>query len=112
MSQAATQPNSLVGTIESDIKEAGQWLVTTGEGVALFLWDTVKALVIGLTEAQAQVVANVLNRLDTDAMAGKSIEEIETDVLNEAVVNELAILKTIASNTLQAVIASFKAANT
>lgn len=104
-------PHTFLSTLEADLKRAGQWILSEGEGVALTLWAILKVGLVTLTKDQAQVAVNVLTRLDTDAMAGKSIEEIESDMLNEAVSEEIAILKTVASATLQAIIAAFKASN-
>jgi len=102
---------TLLANVEADLKAAGAWLLDKGEGLALTLWDIVKVGLVTLTQDQAQVVVNVLSRLDANALGGKSIEEIETAMLNEAIADELTVLKNVASATLEAVIAAFRASN-
>ena len=68
-----------------------------------------KTLFFAFTKDQAQILMNVVNRLETDVIAGKSIEQIETDVLNEAVAEELAEIIKIKSEAVQAFLALTKA---
>jgi hypothetical protein len=55
---------------------------------------------------------DILTKLDVDTLAGKSLEEIEADMLNTAEGEELAALEAVGSAGLQAFIALFKAQQT
>ena len=101
-------PNTFLGTVEADFKV---WLgeaEALGEGLALNMWGLFKTLFGAFTTDQFQIALNVLNRLQVDALAGKSLEQIESDMLNEAVADELGELTKIGSNALQSIIALFK----
>lgn len=106
---AAPAKADLFSVIESDIKGAVGWVEAEAQSVGTTLWSLFKVAILSLTSAQAQVAVNVLSRLDSDLVAKKSIEEIETDLLNEALTDELAILTSIRSGTIQALIAAWKA---
>lgn len=105
----AEKTNNLLDVIEQDLEDVGHWLVAEAEGVAVGLWDILKTGFLLLTEAQAQIILDLLNKLSEDIAAGKSVEEIETDLLNLASAEERAVIDAAGSNTLQALIASWKA---
>lgn len=105
---AANKPD-LFSVIESDIKNAAGWVAAEAQGIGTTLWSIFKVAILSITSDQAQVVVNVLSRLNTDVVASKTIEQIETDLLNEALQDELAILQKVESATLQALIAAWKA---
>lgn len=100
---------SLLGVIEEDLKGAVQWVEAEAQSVGVTLWSIFKAGILSVTSAQAQVFVNVVSRFQSDTLAGKTIEQIETDLLNEALQDELKVLTTVESAVLQALIAAYKA---
>ena len=109
MSSAGTPATSLLTQIQKDLSGAEAWAASEVAGVGATLWSIFKGAFLSLVPAEAQVVVNVLSRLQSDVIAGKAIEAIETDLLNEALADELAVLQKIGSATLQALIAAWKA---
>lgn len=105
----STAPTNLFEVIQSDISEGVHWLGAEAQGIGATVWSIFKVAFIALTSAQAQVVVNVLSRLQSDLVAKRTIEQIETDLLGEAMADELAVLTNIESSTLQAYIAAWKA---
>jgi len=102
---------SLITTIETDLTAGENWLkdelVTTATGV----WEILKVVFEALTVQQAQVILDVLGKVQTDATAGKSLEEIETDMLNTATADEAALLKAAGSQLIQGLIALVQASS-
>lgn len=98
-----------LSVVAADFKAAEGWAEATAEGVAVTVWSTFKTGIIGVTAGQAQIILNVLGRLNTDIIAKMTIEQIETDLLNLALVSELALLQSIESRVLQLFIAAWKA---
>lgn len=108
MSAAGTKTD-LFSVIESDIKGAVGWVEAEAQSVGTTLWSIFKVAILSITSAQAQVIVNVLSRLNSDLVAKRTIEEIETDLLGEALTDELAVLNAVKSGTIQALIAAWKA---
>lgn len=104
-----TAKTDLISVITADIKAAENWVAAEAQGIGTTLWAIFKTAILSITSAQAQVIVNVLSRIDSDLLESKTIEQIETDILNEALADELAILKAVESNTLQALIAAWRA---
>lgn len=111
MSNPGNSVKTLEQTIVADLKGAVNWLEGEAVTVGAELWDVVKSVFLTLTKDQAQIAMNVLNRIETSVLAGKSIEEIETAALMEAVAEEQAELLKMGSTAFQAVIAIFKHSN-
>lgn len=107
MSSTGTPP-SFITVVESDFKAWVGDAESFVEGLALNMWTLFKTLLVAFTTDQAQIALNVFNRLEKDVVAGQSVEEIETDMLNTAVAAELAELQKIGSEALQAFIALAK----
>ena len=102
---------SLEQKVVADLKAGLNWLEGEAVTVGAELWDIAKSIFTGLTKDQAQIAMNVLNRIETDFLAGHSIEQIETAALMEAVAEEQAELIKMGSTAFQAVIALFKHSN-
>ena len=100
---------NVIQTIETDLKNAGDWLYNTVVGTTLAVWNIVKIAFEVATNQQAQVIIDVFNKLQADAIAGKDISQIETDLLNVATADELAILQEAGSEIIQGFIAFMQA---
>ena len=101
--------SGLIDTIESDLTSAGNWLETEAVGGATALWNVLKVAFILVTSEQAQVIIDVFNKVSTDEAAGKSLEDIETDMLNTASAAELVILQQAGSQIVQGLLAFIQA---
>lgn len=104
--------NSLIDTIETDLSAAGNWLDNEALAGGEALWSILKVAFLLVTSKQAQVIIDVFNRVMTDQAAGKSLEEIETDMLNTASADELVILNQAGSVIIQGLLAFIQASNT
>lgn len=111
MSATGTQSSGLLQTIETDLKAGENWLETTVEGTALAIWNIVKVAFLLATSEQAQVIMDVFARLQADVTAGKSLDDIETDLLNTATADEKVILEQAGSQIIQGFVAFLKASN-
>lgn len=100
----------LIDTIKADISTVEQKFVLGAETVATEVYDILKVAVIFIGSSQAQVVLDLFNKVQTDVTAGKSLEEIETDLLQVASAEELVILKNAGSQLIQGLVAFIQAA--
>jgi NADH dehydrogenase FAD-containing subunit len=103
---------NLVQTIETDIKAWLAGAAKEAETIGLGAWNILKSIFLLFTSKQLQIAMDILTKLDVDTLAGKSLEEIEADMLNTAEGEELAALEAVGSAGLQAFIALFKAQQT
>jgi hypothetical protein len=111
MSAIGTDATDLITTIETDLEAAGNWLETEALGGATALWNVLKVAFILVTSEQAQVIIDVFNKVQSDASAGKSLEQIETDMLQVASAEELVILQQAGSQIIQGIVAFIQASN-
>lgn len=102
----------LLQTIETDLSAAGNWLDNEALAGGEALWSILKVAFLLVTSKQAQVIIDVFNHVMTDQAAGKSLEEIETDMLNTASADELVILNQAGSVIIQGLLAFIQASNT
>lgn len=107
MSSAASP--GLLQTIETDLQAGENWLKTEAEATGLALWGIAKAVFLLATSEQAQVILDVFAKVESDATGGKTLEQIETDMLNTATVDELTILKSAGSQVIQGIVAFIQA---
>jgi len=98
---------SLIDTIKEDLSAAIAWVENEAEIVGEELLTVGKVAVEFIFSSQAKVILDLLNKIEADA--GKSIEQIETDLLAVADADELAILKQAGSQLIQGLIAFAKA---
>ena len=101
--------NGLIGTIETDLSNAGDWLEQEALAGGEALWGVLKIAFELITSAQARVLIDVFSRIESDNLAGKSLEQIETDVLQTASADELAILQQAGSEIIQGILAFLQA---
>ena len=99
----------LLETIEEDLEAAGNWLTHEAMAGGVMLWNVLKVAFLLVTSKQAQVILDVYARVKSDQDAGKSLEEIERDVLQTATADELAILKDAGSVIIQGILAFIQA---
>ena len=100
---------SLLDIVKQDLSDAIMWVETEAETIGEELLTVSKLAVEFIFSSQAKVVLDVLSRVQADAKAGKSIEQIETDVLQAATADELAILEAAGSQLIQGLIAFVQA---
>lgn len=100
---------SLLTTIEQDLSIAENWLVKEAEAVGTALWDLAKAIFVDLTAGEAKIILDLVKKLESDALASKSLVDIETDLLNLASIEEQALLATVGSKAMQGIIGLFAA---
>ena len=98
---------SLLDTLKADLEAAVTWVENEAETVGEELLTVGKVAVEFIFSSQAKVILDLLNKIEADA--GKSIEQIETDLLAVADADELAILKQAGSQLIQGLIAFVKA---
>lgn len=103
--------DDLLTEIETDLEAAGDWLQREAVGGATALWNVLKVAFILVTSKQAQVIIDVFARIQQDVAEGKTLEEIETDMLNLATQEELVILKDAGSIIIQGILAFIQASN-
>lgn len=101
--------SDLLTTIKTDLQQAGDWLEQEAVGGATALWTVLKVAFMLITSKQAQVLIAIYSRIQDDLTAGKSLEQIETDVLQEATADELAVLKDAGSVIVQGILAFLQA---
>lgn len=101
---------SLIDTIKEDLSAAIAWVENEAEIVGEELLTVGKVAVEFIFSSQAKVILDLLNKIEADA--GKSIEQIETDLLAVADADELVILKQAGSQLIQGLIAFVNAAKT
>lgn len=90
----------MTNTFLDEIKSEGETLVTAGESA----WAQAKAELAKLTaEIEADLVS-AINTAVADAESGKSVEDIETDVLNILAGESANLVKALASGVLQILI--------
>jgi hypothetical protein len=94
---------SLIDTIKTDLAAFGAKIEAEAETVAVEVYDVLKVAVVFIGSSQAKVIIDLLAKIEADA--GKSLEQIETDVLAVATSDELAILKSAGSQLIQGLIA-------
>ncbi len=102
-----TTPHDLLQTIESDLRAGVNWLEGEAVSIGATLWSDISSLFKVLGPKQVQIAYNVLGRISDDAIAGKSVEQIASDALNEAVGDELAAINSLGSG-FQALVAIYK----
>ena len=100
--------NSLITTIENDLTAAWGEIVGIVENDALVLWGDFKSIFTAMLPAQYTILQGLVIELLTDVATG-DIADIETALLNKAETEELAWIKNLGSQDLQAVIAVIKA---
>jgi len=98
---------SLLDTLKADLEAAVAWVENEAETVGEELLTVGKVAVEFIFSSQAKVILDLLAKVQADA--GKSIEQIETDLLSVASSDELAILKQAGSQLIQGLIAFVKA---
>lgn len=96
--------SNIITIIEADLQAAEDWLAKEVEVIAEGLWSVLKVAFQALTSKQVGVILDLLAKLEVDVVAKKSVEEIETDLLNLATVEELAILEEVSSEMIQGLI--------
>lgn len=101
--------SGLLDTIETDLEAAGNWLTSEALAGGVALWNVLKIAFVLVTSRQAQVILDVYARVQADETAGKSLEQIEQDVLQTATADELAILKDAGSVIIQGILAFIQA---
>ena len=101
--------SGLLDTIENDLEEAGNWLTNEALAGGVALWNVLKIAFLLVTSRQAQVILDVYARVQADETAGKSLEQIEQDVLQAATADELAVLKDAGSVIIQGILAFIQA---
>jgi len=99
----------LLDTIEEDLEAAGNWLTHEALTGGMMLWNVLKVVFLLVTSKQAQVILDVYARVKSNQDAGKSLEEIERDVLQTATADELEILKDAGSVIIQGILAFIQA---
>ena len=106
--------NTLIATIEADLKAAWGDIETTAEGVltaaeqdALTVWSDFKAIVTAALPTEYSTLKQFILQALTDVTDG-DLADIETAVLNLAKETE-SWVENIGSATLQAIIAVVKA---
>ena len=102
--------SSFINTIETDLQAAGNWLETEALGGAEALWSVLKVAFLLVTSRQAQVIIDVYSRVQADESAGKSLEQMEQDLLQTATADELEILKEAGSIVIQGLLAFIQGA--
>jgi len=100
---------ALLQTIESDLEAAGNWLKNEALAGGVALWNVLKIAFLLVTSRQAQVIMDVYARVQADETAGKSLEQMEMDILQRATADELAILKDAGSVIIQGLLAFIQA---
>ena len=100
----------LLQSIEADLQAAGNWLETEALGGAEALWSVLKVAFLLVTSKQAQVIIDVYNRISYDETQGMSLEQMETDLLQTATADEVAILKDAGSIVIQGLLAFIRGA--
>lgn len=100
--------NTLLQTIESDLSAGESWFEDNALSVGLFLWNTLKSAFVALGPEEGQILVDALTAAVSGATAGHSIEQIETDALNQATVEQKAVLVKAGSGVVQTVIAGIK----
>lgn len=105
-----SQTNTLLVTIGQDIRSIGGWLEEEAEKDGLLLWQLLKTTFQNFTAGQFKIVHDLLGKIEEDVLSGKSLEDLETDLLNLASTEELELLESIASSDMQAIISMFKSA--
>jgi hypothetical protein len=98
----------LITTIEDDLKAAWGVLAGEAESDATQLWNDFKGIVTALLPSQYTILQGLVSELLVD-VATNDVADIETALLNKAETEELAWIKTLGSETLQALIAVMKA---
>ena len=101
--------SGLLDTSESDLEAAGNWLTSEALAGGVALWNVLKIAFLLVTSKQAQVILDVYARVQADETAGKSLEQIEQDVLQTATADELAILKEAGNVIIQGILAFIQA---
>lgn len=99
----------LLNVIEADLAAAGDWLQREAVAGAEALWSVLKIAFVLVTSRQAAVILDVYSRLQQDEAEGKSLEQMETDLLQTATADELAILKDAGSIIIQGILAFIQA---
>lgn len=99
----------IIAVIKSDLAAAGDWLHNEALAGAEALWAVVKIAFMLVTSRQAQVIMDVYARLQADEAAGKSLEQMEMDLLQTATADELLILKDAGSIIIQGILAFIQA---
>jgi hypothetical protein len=99
---------TLIATIENDLKTAWGDLVGVVETDAETLWADFKGIVTALLPSQYAILQGLVAELLTDVATG-DIADIETALLNKAETEELAWIKNLGSEVLQAIIGVVKA---
>lgn len=98
----------IITEIETDLKAAWGELVGVVETDAKILWADFKGIVTALVPEQYSILTTFIARALADVEGG-NIDDIETALLNLAEVQELAWVKELGSEVLQAIIAVAKA---
>lgn len=101
--------STLLQTIRTDLAAGMSYLEKEAESAGLFLWNTLKGAFVALEPAEAAILTDVLGTAVGAAAGGKTIEQIETDALNTATVEQKAVLVKAGSGIVQTVIAGIKA---
>lgn len=94
-------------TIEADLQAAWGSLDSWANDELVRAWDAVKPVMAGILPAQWTIVQDLITT-GIENVQSLSIEQIETAMLNKAIIDELAFITTIKSQALQAIIALFK----
>lgn len=98
---------TILKEIETDIE--AEWGALENELLAdaSLVWQSVKPLMLGILPAQFAILKDLVETGIADIYS-MSIEDVETALLNLAVKEELAFIRTLGSSVLQAIIAIFK----
>lgn len=101
--------SNLVDEIKSDLVAFEQKVESVAVEVAVEIYEVLKVAVVFIGSSQARVILDLLQKIEEDVLARKSLEEIETDLLQIATTEELSILKASGSKLIQGLIAFVQA---
>lgn len=101
--------SNLVDTIKDDLVAFEQKVESVATEVAIEIYEVLKVAVVFIGSSQARIILDLLAKIEEDVLAKKSLEEIETDLLQIASSEELEVLKASGSKLIQGLIAFVQA---
>lgn len=104
----SSQGQTLLQTIEADIKAAAGWLEDEAISFASTAWADLKALFQAVTAEQVTIVKSLVAEAEADQAAGDGWEVTVVDILNLAEAKELAWVAGLPNNVLSALVNLFK----
>ena len=101
--------SNLVDEIKNDLVAFEQKVESVAVTIGTEIYEVLKVAVVFIGSSQARIILDLLAKIEEDVLAKKSLEEIETDLLQIATTEELEVLKASGSKLIQGLIAFVQA---